>query len=390
MTDSLTTCANEQSTTPLKRINSNASYSRMKYFQNCRFAFKLKYIDKLPENEKPPQLDTHGNPKPNAAERGSCIHDAAEQYVRSPTKPTTVMPELLDVRESLESARVSFALRANNKSDQTPLVLTEEPWFYNIYRDPLNSRTPLQWVRIDTNINSPTCVPLNDKGFPVDGYSLVVIIDQLRFDAEGETLLKFPLASTDQVIPTFAKITDYKSGKRFGNESSHATQTKLYTLVVAIQYPTIENFEAALLYTDQQGLEIITPLTRTQAIAPLNYWERILQDIENAIDKNDFGVWPHQSKCRFCAYGNVEHSNKWVNKTNACKSSIDHPNDAKWRITKQGVAQMEVAREMVEQAFQENDSVPQEPIDPKAFGQYAHTILEKTNPKKPQLTKTKN
>lgn len=368
-------------------IRSNASYSRLKFFKNCRFAFKLKYLDKIPENDRPTQLDKFGNPKPNAAERGSMIHDAAEKYVKSPIKPKAVLPELLDVRTQLESARIAYNLNTSDSTNgdtsslHNPLVRTEEPWFYNIYHDPNNTRTPTIWERINTDTNSSDCVPLNDRGFPIEGYSIVVIIDQLRFDAEGETLKKFPAANQDQILPTFAKVTDYKSGKRFGNEASHAAQTKLYTMAVAIEYPTIENFEAALLYTDQQGLEIITPLTREQALIPKNYWERTLLDIEKALVTEDFGVWPHQSKCRFCAYGNTEHSNKWVNKNNRCKSSIDHPNDAKWRNTKSGAKQMIIARELINSLEKKEDS-PQEIIDPKAFGQYAHTLLEKTNSEK--------
>lgn len=372
---------------PLVPIRSNASYSRLKFFKNCRFAFKLKYIDKIPENDRPVQLDKFGNAKPNAAERGSLIHDAAEKYVKSPTKIKAIMPELLDVREQLESARIAYNLNASDSTNDdtspihNPLVRTEEPWFYNVYHDPKNARTPTVWERINTTEGDDNCVPLDERGFPKDGYSIVVIIDQLRFDAEGETLLKFPAANQDQIIPTFAKVTDYKSGKRFGNESSHAAQTKLYTMAVAIEYPSIENFEAALLYTDQQGLEIVTPLTREQALIPKNFWERTLLDIEKALVTEDFGVWPHQSKCRFCAYGNVEHSNKWVNKNNECQSSIDHPNDAKWRDTKSGAKQMIIARELANK-HKEINSSPQETIDPKAFGQYAHTLLEKANTSK--------
>lgn len=99
--------------------------------------------------------------------------------------------------------------------------------------------------------------------------------------------------------PTKATPTDYKTGKKFGNEVSHNQQGQIYVLGSFMRFPTLEEADIQFKYLDH-GLETKKVYVRSQAMKLLPYWNKRLLRLTQA---EDFPPKPNKVTCMWCPYG---------------------------------------------------------------------------------------
>ena len=216
------------------------SFSRLSIYQQCPFRAKLAYIDRIPEPERPlPKGKTE-----HANDRGSRIHDAAEYYVRG----ETLMIE--------EMGKFEAEFKKLNAMFKEGRVQLEGEWAVDTDWNPVNWRSSDAWGRIK--------------------------LDALVF-----------------LDPTHAVVIDYKTGRKYGNEVSHAKQGQLYQLAAFLRFPELEVIDVEFWYLDQDEITR-TRYTREQGLRFLRYFN------EQAIEMTtieEFKPKPNMYSCRWCPYG---------------------------------------------------------------------------------------
>jgi len=108
--------------------DANASFSRLELYSNCPRQYQYKYIDKLQEEPRPQQLDRHGNAKLAAHERGSILHEAADDFINS--RIDTLHKELKNLAPELRAAR-------EIKSTNPERISTEQKMVFKRHVDTL-------------------------------------------------------------------------------------------------------------------------------------------------------------------------------------------------------------------------------------------------------------
>jgi len=259
-----------QDTAPSK-IQSN-SFSRLSFYQNCPFAAKLKYLSKIPEPPRPPPALKRGQTVgEHANERGSRVHEAADDFINA--RRDDLILELDKYKDEMNNVR--FLVKAN-----PDLIQTEQLWTSTKDWEPTDPKHDLTpWLR--------------------------VIVDLLIFTDNDKT---------------HARVIDFKTGKRYGNEVKHAQQTQLYQLAAFMRYPSLQSVTTELWYLDQKHGPAKNDFTRAQGERFRTSWDRRMNEMCN---DTEFKARPHEKSCMFCCYGLEEHSNKWVNKSGDCKLSLD-------------------------------------------------------------------
>lgn len=226
---------------PIQTIKS-WSHSRAVDFEKCAFGAKLKYINKIPEPERPlpPGKLEHAN------DRGTRVHEAIEAYTRGLTD--AVPREAWSFRVEIEALRKLF------KAGQAGF---EGNWGY-------------------------------DRAWEV---------------AAWETAwLRMKLDAIVFLSPQEAVVIDYKTGKIFGNEVKHGEQTMLYQLASFLRYPELEVVHTELWYLDHDQLNGKT-FTRNQGLRFKKAWDMRGTAITSAIA---FPPNPNHWSCRYCPYGKPE------------------------------------------------------------------------------------
>ena len=217
------------------------SFSRLGDFEKCRYRAKLKYLDKIPEPPRPlpPGKREHAN------DRGSRIHEAAELYVRGGVE---LLPELADFRDQFDELKAHFSQGK---------VSLEGEWAFDRDWQPVAWMSNTAWVR-------------------------------MKLDAFV------------QVTEDHAKVIDYKTGKKYGNEIKHTEQGQLYQLAAFIKYPELESIDVEFWYTDQ-GTDSTSPLhfTRTQGTA---YFNKFHNRGASLTDATEFPPNPNAFSCKWCPY----------------------------------------------------------------------------------------
>lgn len=216
------------------------SISRADVFNQCPRRAQLAFIDRIPEPERPPLPD--GKEYPN--DRGSRIHESAEQYVKG--QRNDIIKELKTFKPELERMRALY--------DQGKVIL-EEGWGFD--RD---------WIPVDYS--------------NFDAIWLRIIIDALVF-----------------INPVEAVVIDYKTGKRVGNEIKHSKQTQAYQLATFIKYPELERVTTELWYTDQNELFSQT-FTRDKGMKFYKYYDELGKSVT---ESTHFPAKPGRN-CFFCPY----------------------------------------------------------------------------------------
>jgi hypothetical protein len=212
---------------------------------------KLKYVDKIPEPERPlpPGKTEHAN------DRGTRIHEAAEHYVKG---GIDLVPELAGFKDDYEELRRLFAEGA---------ITLEGEWAVN------SDWTPVAWGSSDA-----WC--------------------RMKLDA-------FVLTS-----PTTARVIDYKTGRRFGNEVKHTEQGQVYQLATFLRFPELEHITVEFWYLDL-GETDVKNYSRAQGTA---YFDKYNDRFTKITDCSEFPANPNAFSCRWCPY-----------KGNACEFGSNAP-----------------------------------------------------------------
>jgi hypothetical protein len=209
----------------------SGSYSKLTDFEQCPLKAKLKHVDRIPEEKAP------------AAERGTMIHDLAENFVRG--NINTLPKELAKFSDEFLSLRTQFS--SGN-------VSLEGEWGF-------------------------------DKDWNVTEYKTAWL--RMKLDARAH------------VSKTKAVVVDYKTGKRFGNELKHGEQTLLYGIAEVLREPQIEEVTVELWYLDVDELHAQT-FTRDKILKYLPVFEKRLKALTTA---TKFPPRPNIFSCKYCPFG---------------------------------------------------------------------------------------
>lgn len=206
------------------------SISRIQVYEQCAYRAKLSWLDKIPDTQ----------PK-TAADRGTAIHQEAEDYVT----------EKNDFTSNLRHFKIDFdALKRHANEGR---VVCEEEWGFD--RNWNVSDWKRAWLRLKCDA--------------------VCFLDS-----------------------THAVVIDYKTGKRFGNEVKHAIQLQLYALCALIRYPELEQVTCELWYLDQNELAAFS-MKRSQMGKYLKLFDNKGRKFtEDTIFKPN----PNVESCKYCPY----------------------------------------------------------------------------------------
>lgn len=208
------------------------SFTRIQDFGECPYRAKLKYVDKLP--------DPHPHP---AAERGTNIHQKAEDYVSG--KTSELAPELKRFAEEFTTLRTSF---------KEGKVSLEGEWGFNTNWEPCAWQHAWGRIKADAVVHPE---------------------------------------------PALAVVIDYKTGRKFGNEVKHAEQLQLYALAVCLREPTVEHVIAELWYLDQDDL---TRLDVSRKAAEMKFFKHFDRKAYKLTSATTFKANPNKFTCKWCAY----------------------------------------------------------------------------------------
>jgi len=217
------------------------SFSRLGDFEKCRYRAKLKYIDKVPEPVRPlpPGKTEHAN------ERGTRVHEAAEAFVQGGVE---LLPELKDFELKL------IELRDLHKKG---LVSLEGEWAFDREWQPVAWMSKTAWCR-------------------------------MKLDAFV------------QVSDTHARVIDYKTGRKYGNEVKHAEQGQLYQLASFLKFSELETIDVEFWYTDH-GADSVNHLSFTRAQGTA-YFNKFHNRGASVTDTTDFPPNPNAYSCKWCPY----------------------------------------------------------------------------------------
>ena len=234
----------KKKTTPAQPKPMSWSISKLKDFTRCKLAFKIKHIDRVPEPERPlPKgRDEHAN------DRGSRIHDNIETYIRG--DHDSLCPE----------ADKHFGVHIDLLRHLYTEGAVEMEGNWAISRDWEIADWDTGWCRLKLDV-------------------LVQV-------------------GKDEAI-----IIDWKSGRKFGNEVSHAQQLQFYSLITFLRFPHLEVISAELMYVDV-GETTRQTFTRDQSLR----FKRSFNTQGVALtDCTDFPANPNRFSCQWCPWGETGH-----------------------------------------------------------------------------------
>ena len=187
-------------------------------------------------------------PSGAAAERGTQVHNHIEGFVKS--EHADVIKEMLGFRKLIDHLREGFA---------EGKVEVEGDWAFDRTWNVAAWAAPNAWAR-------------------------------------------FKLDVLEHQSPTSAKVIDWKTGKKFGNELKHNQQGMGYAIAAFARYPELEFVEVQFAYLDQND-ELRGSYTRQQA-------ELLRPMLEERADKmttcTDFEPKPSFHACRWCPHAKAQ------------------------------------------------------------------------------------
>lgn len=212
-------------------IIKSISYSKLLDAEQCMLRLKLKHVDKIPEQKAP------------AAERGTQIHQMAEDWVRGQGK---VLPiELKHFAEEFDVLRREFKAKR---------VSLEGEWGFDHEWLPTEYKTA--WLRMKA--------------------------DGVCFTSD-----------------TTAVVIDYKTGQSYGNEIKHGEQVLLYAIATFILWPKLDNLTVELWYLDKNEM-LQKTYTRAQALRMVQQFDKRMKRVTSA---TEFPANPNIFSCKWCPYG---------------------------------------------------------------------------------------
>lgn len=201
-------------------------------------------------------------PSGPAAERGTQIHNHIEGYIQA--EHADVIKEMQGFQKLIDHLREGFA---------DGRVEVEGDWAFD------RSWTPTAWA-------AP--------------------------NAWG----RFKLDALEHQSDTSAKVIDWKTGKKFGNELKHNQQGMGYAIAAFARYPQLEFVEVQFAYLDKND-ELRGSYTRRQA-------ELLRPGLTERADKmttaTEFEPKPSFHACRWCPHAKVQEGRDEP----ACKWAHEH------------------------------------------------------------------
>lgn len=212
-------------------IIKSISYSKLLDAEQCMLRLKMKHVDKIPEQKAP------------AAERGTLIHQMAEDFVRGKLK--SLPTELMKFADEFDTLRREF--KSNN-------VSLEGEWGFD--KDWMQTDYKTAWLRMKA--------------------------DGVFFLSEREGV-----------------VIDYKTGQSYGNEIKHGEQVLLYAIATFILWPKLDNLTVELWYLDKDEM-LQKTYTRAQALRMVQQFDKRMKRVTSA---TEFPANPNIFSCKWCPYG---------------------------------------------------------------------------------------
>lgn len=212
------------------------SYSALKVFEECPYRTYISRVKRIQEPSSP------------AADRGTQIHNEAEDYVKG--EKDALPANLEKFREDFERLEEMY---------RQGLVELEGEWAFD-----------LEWKR--TGWMSQDCWA------------------RIKLDAF--------IKQTE----TSAVVIDYKTGKKFGNEIPHSQQCLLYAIAAFMREPELEFVQTELWYLDH-GEKTVKGYSREEAMVFMPGFHQRAVTMTTA---TEFEPQPSKQNCRWCSFGKGE------------------------------------------------------------------------------------
>lgn len=209
------------------------SASILDKFESCPYQIFLGKVKKVKEE------------KSEAADRGSLIHQLAEDYVKG---------EIGERPKELEQYAPQFD-RLRERYTEGHLHL-EEDWGFDINWEATGWMAKNIWARMKLDV----------------------------FDRESEES---------------GKVIDHKTGKKWGNEVKHNRQAMIYAIGAFKRFPVLEFVTTEFWYLDQKDGPLVNTYNR-QKIAILE--PRVTARAIRMTSATKFDPKPNEQNCRFCPY----------------------------------------------------------------------------------------
>lgn len=218
---------------------SSWSHSKLVEFEKCKYRTWLLHDQRVPEPQRPlPPGKTE-----LANDRGTRIHQAAEDYVRG--NRTDIIPELYKFEPEICLLGVLY---------DDGLVSMEGEWGLDKNWEPTEWNKAWHRAKVDVIVHHS---------------------------------------------PTQATVIDYKSGRKFGNEIKHMEQMTLYQLNAFMRFPELESVTTELWYVDHG---IVTSMTFPRHIG-LKYRDKFNERGLALTDCTEWPANPNMYSCQWCEYG---------------------------------------------------------------------------------------
>ena len=217
------------------------SYSRLKDYEKCPYMLWLKAGEKRDQSH----MDR------TAADRGTMVHDAAEHFVDGSGDFIKEMAKFADYFKDL---KVQYDAGG---------VVIEEEWGFTHDWTPCGYWDKDVWLRmkLDNFITKAT-------------------------DENGNVIV--------------GVATDYKTGKKFGNEVAHNQQGQLYILGSFLRYPKLEACSIEFIYLDHGIKSKPKKYTREKAMKFLASWTERATKMTEA---TEFPPKANKINCKWCPFG---------------------------------------------------------------------------------------
>lgn len=180
-----------------------------------------------------------------AADRGTEIHSLAEQYIEG---------TLGDLPEELE--RYAGGFKRLREGFAEGKVIVEQDWGFDV-----------KWA--------------------ITGWTAPDIWGRMKLDA------------FEREDETSAKVIDFKTGRKFGNEVKHNRQAMIYAVGAFMRFPELEFITTEFWYLDQNDAPLVNHYTRRnlKILRP-----RIEERAIRMTSCQDFRPKPGRDSCRWCTY----------------------------------------------------------------------------------------
>lgn len=223
------------------RIITSGSFSRLKDYEKCPWMLWLKAGEKADMSH----VDT------TAMDRGTMIHGEAENFTIGKGDFTKNLAKFADYFKQL---RTEY---------EAGDVLVEEDWGF-------------------------------DEDWQQTGWWDKNVRYRMKLD-------NFRITARDDDNEPIAGIpTDYKTGKKFGNEITHNQQGQLYSIGAFMRLPKLEVVDVEFLYLDHGLKSKPKRYTREQAMKFLPSWQSRFQKL---FDDREFRPKPNKINCKWCPFG---------------------------------------------------------------------------------------